>query len=94
MEKGRDGGGNRGRERKKEKEGREGRKGREGKGRKGKERKGKERKGKERKGKERKGEGANRPYLQPVAELRRTHINMVKSKGILKARLRQPPYDN
>ena len=30
--------------------------------------------------------GANRPYLQPMAELRRTQIkHVVKSKGILKA---------
>ena len=29
--------------------------------------------------------GVNRLYLQPVAELRRTQINVVKSKGILKA---------
>ena len=29
--------------------------------------------------------GLNRPYLQPVAELRRTQINVIKSKGILKA---------
>ena len=28
---------------------------------------------------------ANHPFLQPVAELRRTHTNVVKSKGILKA---------
>ena len=28
---------------------------------------------------------ANHPHLQPVAELRRTQINVVKSKGILKA---------
>ena len=28
---------------------------------------------------------ANHPYLQPVAELQRTQINMVKLKGILKA---------
>ena len=31
------------------------------------------------------GREANHPYLQPVAELRRTQINVVKSKGILKA---------
>ena len=31
------------------------------------------------------GGGTNQPYLQPVAELRRTQINVVKSKGILKA---------
>ena len=29
--------------------------------------------------------GTNHPYLQRVAELRRTQINVVKSKGILKA---------
>ena len=29
--------------------------------------------------------GANHPYLQSVAELRRTQIDVVKSKGILKA---------
>ena len=28
---------------------------------------------------------ANHPYLQPVAELRKTQFNVVKSKGILKA---------
>ena len=38
--------------------------------------------------------GVNRPYSQPVAELRRTQIKrVVKSKGILR-RFRQPPYDN
>ena len=33
------------------------------------------------------GGGGNHPYLQPVAELRRTQINVVKSKGILKSPL-------
>ena len=32
-----------------------------------------------------KNRGTNHPYLQPVAELRRTQINVVKSNGILKA---------
>ena len=35
-------------------------------------------------GQERIGQGANNPILQPVAELRRMQINLVKSKGILK----------